>query len=209
MWMLILLHALFASTFTIGKAALDYVEPIFFVAMRALGCALVFLSYQWLVYRKLSIKREHIWLFIQLGFFQIYCSFVLEFAVLRHINSAKWALLYSVAPFITALFSYFQFGEYLTAKKTLGFIIGFVGLVPALFTNVEQESILRTFGVFSMPELAILASMVSYSYGWILSRRLVRDEGYSVGLIIGVAMAVGGVLAPVLHSNFFSIFILC
>ena len=46
-----------------------------------------------------------------------------------------------------------------------------------------------------MPELAILASMVSYSYGWILSRRLVRDEGYSVGLIIGVAMAVGGVLA--------------
>ena len=47
MWRLILLHALFASTFTIGKAALDYVEPIFFVAIRAIGCGAVFLAYQW------------------------------------------------------------------------------------------------------------------------------------------------------------------
>ena len=196
MWHLILLHAIFASTYSIGKAALYYVEPIFFVAMRMICSGLILIAYRLFVQKKsLTFKKEHFWLFFQLAFLLIYLSYVLDFAVVKYVDSSKWALLFTLTPFCVGIFSYFLLNESLTRKKALGLFIGFVGVIPVVLNKTGQEGILGSFLIFSVSELCMFASMLLYSYSWIVARKLIKNEGYSAIHVNGITMLAGGILS--------------
>ena len=189
---LLLIHALFASIFTLSKAGLLYVQPIFFVALRAIGSGIILLACYFFTAKKFEIIQNHYWLLIKLAFFQVYCAFVLEFVALPYVSSAKWSLLYALAPLMTALFSYRHFGEQFTLKKGIGFFIAFIGLAPIILTNELQEGASLLWKI-SFPELAILLSVISYAYSWIIACKLVRELQYSVFLISGMSMLIGGI----------------
>jgi drug/metabolite transporter (DMT)-like permease len=196
MLLIIFLYALLASTFTLGKAALFYVKPFFFISIRMIPGGVLLLGYLYFFKRSHFVLHKKDWfLYCQTILFHIYAAFMLEFWALQYLASSKACLLYNTAPFFSAIFSYLVFREHITARKLFGLIIGFLGFLPILLSEGAQERTEGTMLGFSWAEIALLGSVIAATYGWILMRTLVRERSYSPIMVNGVAMVGGGILA--------------
>ncbi len=195
MVLVIILYLLFASTFTLGKAALAYVSPFLFIGVRMILGGSMLLGYYAYSTQQSIMPRKSDWsLFLRIIIFHIFCSYLLEFWALEQVTSAKACLLYNLSPFITALFSYFLYAERLSYRQLCGLMIGFVAFIPILLAQTPLEQINWHFGFLSLAELALIASVTSSAYGWIIMKKLI-DKGYSFILINGIGMTGGGILA--------------
>lgn len=198
MVLVILLYLMFASTFTLGKAALAYVSPCLFIGVRMMLGGSMLLGYSYFFARKQwKIKKTDLILFAQIIVFHIFCAYVLEFWALEHVTSAKACLLFNLSPFITAVFSYFLFAEKLTSRQICGLIIGFVGFLPILLAQTPLEKMAGAIGFISWYEIALIASVTSSAYGWMVMKKLI-NKGYSFIMINGIGMTGGGILAFIL-----------
>ena len=72
-----------------------------------------------------------------------------------------------------------------------GLFIGFIGMLPVLMFDADKNAL----SGFSWPEIVMLLCMVSYSYGWMTARRLIRERKYDAVLVNGVGMLIGGLAA--------------
>lgn len=194
MFLIGLLYAICASTFTISKAALQYVQPLFFTGARMTTAGLLLLAYHAYQHKKIRIPRNHWFLFVQVVFFYIYCAYVFDILALQHLTSAKACLLYDLCPFLSALFSYFWFGEMMTFKKWTGLLIGCLGFLPVILWPAQSEPTIGN-SFISWPEITMFGAILSSVYGWILIRQLVKDHDYSSIMVNGVGMLGGGILA--------------
>ena len=202
MFFVFLLFALFASVFTVSKIGLEYTQPFFLIGSRMLLAGLILLGYEF--YRNRAAFRID-WSgfkrILRLALFNIYLTNVLEFWGLKYLTSFKTCFIYSLSPFISALFSYLIFTEKMTIKKWIGLTVGFLGILPMLLseTSLEQETV-HLF-IFSWAELAVIIAATTSVYGWILLRQLVNEDGYSPSLANGASMIIGGVMS-LIHSSF-------
>lgn len=195
MILVILLYLLFASTFTLGKAALSYVSPFLFIGIRMLLAGITLLTYyRYIAKQQVSIKKSDYTLFVRIIIFHIFCAYTLEFWALQYVTSAKACLLYNLSPFITALLCYFLRNERLTFKQLCGLIIGFLGFIPILIAQTPLEQFGWHFGFLSSYEIALIFSVFSSAYGWMMVKNLI-DRGYSLVFINGISMTGGGILA--------------
>ena len=191
----LLLYAFYSMPITLGKAALQYVQPLFLVAARMLISGPVMLAYLYFFKRsEIRIKREHYGLFAQATILQIYLAYILEYWALNHMNSSKNALIFTFAPFMTALMCYVLYSEKMTWKKIAGLVIGFVGSLPILLTHSTQEDVCSYVGFLSIPDIATIFAVAFFAYGWIVTGKLSKQYGYSTLLINGVTMFLGGIL---------------
>jgi len=185
---------LLSITFTIGKMALSYMSPIFFIGFRMSLAGILLLGYIYFFNRKAwHLVKKDIPLLLVISFFHIYLSFTLEFWALQYVDSAKACFLYNLSPFVTALFAYISLSETMTFKKWIGLIIGFLGFFPILIVNGALEESVGTCFFFSIPELALLFSAAAGAYAWILIKCLMKKDHYSPMMINGFAMFVGGI----------------
>jgi len=195
MFLIVLLYALLASTFTLGKAALDYGQPFFLIAVRMLGGGLLLLAYQyWRDRMQFRLYKKDFWLYGQIVLFHIYIAYMLEFWALEYVSAAKVGLIYNLSPFVTAILAYFLFHERLSNKQILGLAIGFFGSLPILMAPAPGEVAVGAISFFSIPELAVLVSVVAAAYGWMVMKKLL-DRGYTPLMVNGVGMIIGGLLA--------------
>jgi drug/metabolite transporter (DMT)-like permease len=193
MWLILFLYMLLASTFTLGKAVLAYVQPVFFIGIRMLLAGSLLWGYHRLVQKKrFTIARQHYFLFAQIIFFHIYVAYICEFIALEYVNSWKAALLFNLAPFITAALSYLLLGERLGWQKWLGMVIGCLGFLPILLTAPTIEG--ATLFLVSWPEFLLFISVAASAYGWIVVKQLMVC-GYDPIVINGSGMFFGGILA--------------
>lgn len=196
MWLILLLHMLFASTFTLGKIVLEFMQPILLIGVRMIIGGAILLGYQYFFNREhWRFDLKHIGLFVQIVLFHIYITYICEFWSLQYVTSAKACLLFSLTPFVTALFSYFLLAERLTKRQWIGLLIGFAGFWPVMGTFVPTENIFGTYSIISLPEIVLLISVVCASYGWILLKKLVVDYKYSPMMVNGLGMFCGGICA--------------
>ena len=194
MWYLVLMHAITAANFTLGKAVISFAQPIFSISMRTLGCGIILLTYNFWQYGWISLPKRHWWLIAQIAFFQIYISFAFEFWVAPAVHSSKWALLYGLSPFFSAILSYLTLKEPITRLMAIGFIIGLIGFIPIIIEPAGPEAAWGEWFKISVPEIMIALSVLSYSYGWVVARELMKEEEYPISLITGVSMFGGGIL---------------
>ncbi len=199
MRLLLLLHAIFASTYTLGKMSLVYVSPVLSVAIRMIISALLLFALRLYSGQSFHIKSKDILLFLGLAFFLFY-SYVPEFMVLPYLDTTKWALIYTLTPFCTALISYFHKSEHLTGLKIVGLLIGFFGIIPVLVLGNDTNA-QDVFWHISWPEIITILCMISYSYGWVLANRLIKSKKYDAILVNGVCMMLGG-LGALITSPF-------
>ena len=201
MHLVTLLYALFASLFTLQKDTLNYCEPFFMVGSRMLFAGLVLLVYMAVRHRSalLKIRPAHIGGILILALTQIYLTNILEIWAIKHMVSSKACLLYSLSPFISALVAFTVLKETMSRKKMLGMFIGFLGLMPIIFAQTNEEICSGTFLVFTMAELAMVGTVFCSVYGWIQLKKVMGDYQYSPLLANGLSMTIGGVLALV-HS---------
>ena len=118
-----------------------------------------------------------------------------EFWGLRYLTSFKTCFIYSLSPFISAIFSYFLFSEGLSLKKWMGLLVGFLGFLPILLSQTSSEEQTGHLFFFSWAELAVLTAAICSVYGWIVLRQLVNEHQMSPLMANGASMFVGGVLA--------------
>lgn len=176
-------------------------QPIFFVGCRMLFAGGVLLLFQYCYNsRGLVIDKKDRVLFIKLALFGIYITYCLQYWALPYVSAIQWSLLYAMAPFVTALFSYLQFGERMTIKKIIGLLLGVLGLIPALLYGVGSTTLqvvgdCPKFHYAYIPEIVILIAIVAYSYGWVVARQLVKTKRYSSIVINGIPMFLGGALS--------------
>lgn len=196
MFYVVLLYALFASVFTIAKTGLTYVQPFFLVGTRMLFAGIILLAYQFFVKKQpFSFDRKTWQRLILLAVFNIYLTNVFEFWGLRYLTSFKTCFIYSLSPFVSAVFSYFLFSEKLTNKKWIGLSVGFLGFMPILLSHTSSEEEAGRLFFFSWPELAVMMAAICSVYGWILLKQLVNEHQLSPLTANGISMLVGGILA--------------
>lgn len=201
MLLVFLVYALFATVFTTAKTALHSTEPFFLVGSRMLLAGVLLVGYQWVRNpTSLKISKDTLKLLILLAFFAIYLTNVCEFWGLQYLTSSKACFIYSLSPFISALLSYFLIQERMSGKKWLGLAVGFLGFLPILLSQTEQESFAGHFWIFSWAELALVGATLFSVYGWILLKKVVSNE-ISPLTANGYAMLLGGAMA-LTHSYF-------
>lgn len=146
------LYAVWSSVFALGKISLPFSTPFFLTGSRMLLGAALLLGYMALRKRSDFFMKGKQWfsLFL-LGFFSIYLTNILEFWGLQYLSSAKTCFIYSLSPVCTALLSYVHFKEKITNMKWLGLGIGFIGVLPVLFTQTGSEGLFETsFSLFQL-----------------------------------------------------------
>jgi drug/metabolite transporter (DMT)-like permease len=204
MYLVILLYALFAAVFTIGKAGLEFAQPFFLVGSRMLLAGLLMLAYQILFRRKsffafFASNKSTLWKVVRLALFNIYLTNVFEFWGLKYLTSYKTCFIYSLSPFFSALFSYFFMSEKMSMRKWVGLIVGSVGFLPILLNETSSEELTGQLFFFSWAEIAVMAAALSAVYGWILLKQLVKENECSPFMVNGLSMTIGGVFA-LIHS---------
>lgn len=194
--LIILMYALFASSFSVGKVLLSYSSYIFLVGIRFFLAGVLLLGYQfaWLK-KRIHIKTKHLWLYAQIVILGIYAAYLFRFWGLKFLSSTKTSLLFNSAPFFAALYSYLFFKERMTKKQWIGLVIGFLGMIPILLTGSADEKKIGEFLYISLPELSILMAVGLQSYSWIIVRKLVKDKDHSPLFVNGMTMFLGGFLA--------------
>lgn len=186
-----LLNFLFAVNLILRKSILECSQPIFFQAVRLTGAGAILLGYLYFFHREqLRFYRKDILLFFQVSLFFCYLSYVLAVITLDDLSSARFAFMFNLSPFMTAIISYLYLHERLNKKEIASLLVGFVGFLPLLF--VGQRNGIDSASFFSIPGLQLFGSVVAYAYGWILVRELVKDRGYSPMLVTGLAFFSGG-----------------
>ena len=198
MWDVILLRAIFSSTYSLGKAGLASVQPFFFVGSRMMVCGIILLAVEGFKKKSFYIARKDVYFFVQIALFHVYITYATEFWALQYLPSTTSALIYTGTPFVTAFFAWIFLEESLQIKKCIGLFIGLLGLLFLLFFQKLEASEIYA-STMPWPEIVIFFGMIGYSYGWIAIKRVAHD--YSPYLINGVTMFAGGTLALV--TSFF------
>lgn len=194
MVLILAMYALLASTFTLGKAVLAYINPILFIGIRMTLGGLLLLGYvRYYKSMPIRIHKQHVSLFAGIVLFHIYCAYIFEFVALQHMSSSKACLLYNLSPFLTAACAYFFFAERMSHKKWFGLLLGCLGFLPTLLTPTVAEG--PEWLLFSQAELLLLLSVFSSVIGWMVMKRLTVKEHYSPVLVNGIGMFAGGLCA--------------
>ena len=188
----VLIYALLASTFTIGKYSFLFTKPIFITASRMSIAGILLLLYCFFFDRAAFYVRGFVKPLIIIAITSICLTNCLEFWSLQYLLSYKACFLYNLAPFFAILFSYHLLKEKMGIQKWIGLIIGFFGFILMLLPyssmiEVEAQKFL------SWPELAMIGATASMAYGWTYMRK-VMVAGYSPLMANGVTMFFGGLL---------------
>lgn len=192
----LLLYALFASVFTIAKTGLTYSQPLFLMGTRMALAGLILLGYQWIVNKQsLSFDRKTWSRLALLAIFNIYLTNMFEFWALKHLTSFKTCFIYSLSPFLSAIFCYFLFAEKLTGKKRWGLFVGMLGFTPILISQTSGEEAAGQLLFFSWAELSMVMAVICSVYGWIVLKQLVQEQQLSPLTANGFSMLIGGILA--------------
>lgn len=193
----VFMYAVLAATFTVAKKALSYANPYFLIAFRMTVAGTLFLGLQYLFNRKkFFLRREDIFLFLKTSFFYIYLAFIPEFWALSRLTSSKVVIIYSITPFVAATLAYFLASERLTRIKVVGMIVGTLGVIPLLITTDQAGVTAAELFKVSAAEGVLLIAVFAGAYGWFPVKKLM-NKGYSLPMINGVTMLVGGLGALV------------
>jgi drug/metabolite transporter (DMT)-like permease len=200
MLLIVSLFATWSSVFTIGKMTVTHCPPLLLTSSRMILSGILIITY--LLIRKKSffkLKKKQILPIIILAILSMYLTNALEFWGLKHLSAGKTSFIYSLTPFFAALFSYIHFKEKMNLRKWGGMIIGFLGIIPAMYIKTGSENTTGGLGIFSWAELAIVGATLFSIYGWVLLRLLVKDSKLSPLVVNGSSMLLGGILA-LIHS---------
>lgn len=130
--MMLFLCVIWGFNFVIMKLGNDVFPPVLFAAYRFLLGAMVLFGLSWFKKIQLPGKRELKW-YILCGFLQTtYFNIAIQIS-LNYISAGLTSVLtYSMPLFLTLLAHYFIPGDRLTSRKTIGILVGIVGLFLAM-----------------------------------------------------------------------------
>lgn len=196
MLQVILMYAIFASSFPITKILLSYTEPFFLTGIRMLAGGTLLLLYH-MAYKKskTTITKAQFSMYTQIILIGFYLNYIARFWSINHLSSAKASCIFATNPLISSLFSYLFFSEKTSKKQWLGFAFGISSIIPLFLPCGLTQNIWSWPYIFSWPEWIMLFSVVADCYKWTLIRKLVLNQTCSPVMVNGLCMTIGGLLA--------------
>ena len=170
-----LMYALNGSTFTISKILVSQASPIFLVGIRMTIAGVLLLFYHRFIQgRPFTVPRGAIKHLFQSTICNIFIPYCLRYWAIQYVTGTKTAFFYNLAPFITHGIACAIGLEKGSWKKSFGLSIGFLGILPILTSGSYLESLVGGFYFISLPELALLGTIISFAYSWIVIQKMVR-----------------------------------
>jgi len=202
MFVIIVLYAVFSAMTFINSSLMATNPYPFFVGMlRALGSSVILLSYSWFFLRKQTMQfslTKRGWLLLLTYGVLIHAFVMCGFSYsMQYADPVTVCFIVASGPFLTAIIQYFRGQEYLTYKKVIGLLVGFVGLIPILMLSQHGGSDLLNPELKWWGNLISLLSMLVFSYGWIVLKQFLKEFSHPIQLINGIAMLVGGLISAV------------
>ncbi len=196
MTFIILLQALFATSFPMGKYLMNFVAPLFLSGTRMFIAGSILLIYEYFTSAAhFTFKKKHFWIFAQITILGQFMTYALRLYALRELPVWKVSFFYNLSPFLTALYAYLLFNQRLLAKQWLGLLIGFIGMLPILISSSPAEATMGEFFYISQYEIFLIISVSLHCYSWILIQKLVRYKNYQTSIVNGICMASGGLIS--------------
>ncbi|MCL5876126.1 MAG: DMT family transporter [Candidatus Dependentiae bacterium] len=191
--LIILMYALFATTFPVGQYALRLTTPLLLNTIRMLLAGTILLTASLISERQQRLSKGDWWQFVFLSFFYIYLAFVPELWAQQYLTPLTVNVMYSATPLIALIFEKILFNRPLTASKIAALGFGFIGMIP-LFCIQATEGVLLVSPIRFLPELVLLIGIISTCYAWFLVKDL-NTLGYGLLFINGLSMLVGGTMS--------------
>ena len=179
------------------KFVLQTFSPLLFVGMRMLPAGIILLAIS-SVKRKIKWKKiffTHGTKFLLIALFTALTPSLLKAYAIAHMPASKAVLLSSIGPFVTAFYAYLLWNEKLSVRKIIGILMGMLGIVVLLSSHSTLEATLKTWAIFSLPELAGLAAVLASRYGWIMVQTKVKSNVYTPMEVNGIIMTIAGIIA--------------
>lgn len=189
MLLIFLMYAL--TTLPLSKLLIAQTQPFFLIGMRMLCAGILLLGYYFLRKQSFVILRYHIKDFIQVIIFAIVLPYFLRYWALGQSSGSMVNFLCYTGPLITYLLAGFFNLETFSRIKEGALLAGYAGLL--FLTGIPSFS-------WGIPELAIISSVLSFAYGWIIIRRLVVDYNYAPIFINGCTMIGAGFISLILSA---------
>ena len=195
LWVLVAIsmYSFFGASFVVGKETLKVAGPFFLTGFRMVIASFIILGFQFIIDKKKFYPPRGLFLEIAiLSIFNIFLTNCLEFWGLQYMTCYKTCYIYSLSPFLAALFSFFFLKEKLGFKKILGLVIAFIGFAPLLVYKKVGDR-----GCFSVSsaEWALLGAAISTVIGWIAMRKICYQKNYPFLMANGISMLLGGALS--------------
>ncbi len=189
---------LFAAGIFANKQILEYWPPTFFVGFRMFVAGIILLAYN--LHRRQSwkfLKEDWAWLLLITSATTLFPAIFKSYG-LAHLAAGHVAILGSIDPFITAIYSYFIWHEKLTYKKIIGITLGMIGaIVPYNLSCISLQSLCNV-----LPQIAVLASVTLSRLGWILVAILLRRDRYTPTQLNSIMMLSSGFFALLFSWGF-------
>lgn len=199
MFLIIILYFILALTFVFAKDAVSVCSPIFFIGIRMIVAGILLLVPHIIKCRKLdlfSLKQIDALLFSIVTFLHIYIPFIGEFWALQYVDALKVNFLFALTPFFAIAFESLFYQKLPSKRKLVGTFIGFCALFLILHIHSNQTWSFGQFFSLSFAEFILIVSIISATLAWFYIKKLV-DRHFSISMINGTAMLVGGFLSLV------------
>lgn len=188
--LLILLYCI--STVPLTAALLPYTTPFFLLGIRMTLAGILLLAYTRLrSHTQEQYSRENIFLYAQATIFAITLPYALRYYGLQYTSNPGLShALYNLGPIITCSIAHLLNVERVTWPRIHALAISSIGFL--LYLGNPASFYLST--PISLAESAIVLSIVSFSYGWLVIRKLILDLHHSPIVVNSITMLSGGLL---------------
>jgi drug/metabolite transporter (DMT)-like permease len=194
---LVTLSVLWGSAFMLVDVALEELDPLTLVVGR-LAFAAMFSGAVLLITRGSLPWTRRFWApLAAMAVVNLAFPFTMLTWGQERIDSSLAAILTASMPLSTAVLAHFFIGEQITRDRAAGLAIGFLGVVVLFGPSFDDVTGSSTLG-----QLAVVAGVVGYSCGTVISRRYLTEDqpaAYSTGqtalavlLLAPLAIAVDG-----------------
>jgi drug/metabolite transporter (DMT)-like permease len=191
-WMLVAsLVAIWGSSFVLSKVALQSLDPYWIAALRLIFGAIVVGVFAIANKQFPKFEAGRFGYYSVLGFIGNAAPFVLITWGMLVVSSSVAGLLMGTIPIFTIVMSHmFLKNEKMTARKALGFAIGFAGII--VLVGVDALTDIGFSGDVLIGELAVIGGCICYSINSVIAKRFGNGGAYEQAagvLILGAVMA--------------------
>lgn len=193
MYSILIMYAISASTFFFGKNLLLYASPLFLTGIRTLIAGAVFLLYTGYTSRgALNNIKKLLLPCAGIAVYSFFLSNTLKFWALQHVSTSHAAIISIIEPLFVVILAFVMFNERMTIQRWVGMALC---MVSGLILSLANVSLFNVHDFISIPSLFLCIAVASSAYGALLMRKLIRYENAPASLVMGMSMAIAGLLA--------------
>lgn len=193
MYSIIMMYAVSASTFFFGKQLLVYSSTLFLTGIRTLIAGGIFLLYTWYTGRgSLNSIKKLLLPCVGIAVYLFFLSNTLKFWALQHCSASHAAVISIIEPLFVVIMAFAMFNERMTIQKWIGMALCMTSGLMLALANAPTFNI---YDFISVPSLFLCIAVASSAYGALLMRKLIKYENAPAPLVMGMSMAIAGMLA--------------